>query len=232
MKISLRLSLVVALLCAAWSTVASASSMYLVQGIAGRNYSASSDPAFPVDVLLNDEVCYQHGLPFGSIAGPLTFNPGTYKVKISEANSLAPCTNTPLIETSVTIEPQSDVSAIITLNDAGTPMLETITNNLAPVPSGLGRLLLAQAANATTVEVVLKNTTTGKSYTYSVNSGALLDVELTPGTYSVAVMQGSTTLVPSTLVTLYPQSVALLYTIGQSSNNTVLLETRIIRAVV
>jgi hypothetical protein len=61
MKTSIRLTFALALLCALWNTAALASSMYLVQGIAGRDYAASTDPAFPLDVLLNDEVCYEHG---------------------------------------------------------------------------------------------------------------------------------------------------------------------------
>ncbi len=57
MKKYIRLTLALALLCAAMSTAALASSMYLVQGVPGRDYAAATDPAFPVDVLVNDEVC-------------------------------------------------------------------------------------------------------------------------------------------------------------------------------
>jgi len=90
MKNCLRLKFGLALLCAAFSTASFGSSMYIVQGIAGRNYAAATDPAFPVDVLLNDEVCYLHGLPFGTVQGPLTLFPGTYNLKISIANTARP----------------------------------------------------------------------------------------------------------------------------------------------
>ncbi len=107
MKKCIRATFVLALLCAALSTAMLASDnayLYLVQGIPGRDYSNSTDPQFPVDVLINDEICYEHGLAFGAIAGPLTLAPGSYDVKVSVANSLAPCSNTPLVDSTVTLE--------------------------------------------------------------------------------------------------------------------------------
>ena len=228
----IRFAFALVLLCAAMSTGALASSLYLVQGIPGRNYATSTDPAFPLDILLNDEVCYVHGLAFGSIAGPLTFLPGTYDVKVSIANTLVPCTNSPLIDNTVTIEAKSDYSAVLTLNEAGTPTLLTFRNNLSPVAANTARLVFAQAANSPAVQVILQNTATQKSYAYAVKPGALLSVSLPVGTYTVEVNEGTTTLVPSTTVFLNSQSVALLYAVGQASNDTVILETRILRDVI
>jgi len=232
MKSYVRLTLALAVLCAALSTASLASSMYFVQGIAGRNYSPDTDPAFPVDVLVNDEVCYVHGLPFGTILGPLTLEPGSYNVKVSLANSLAPWSSSPLIDRTVTIEPRSDVSAVFALNDTGTPVLLTFTNNFSPVNANMGRILLAQAAKAGPVQVILQNTATMKSYSYTVNRGALLDVSLPAGTYSLEVKLGTTTLVGSTFLNLYSQSATLLYTVGQASNDTVVLQTRTLRDVI
>src|SRR5579864_7327392 len=133
MRSYIRLTFGLALLCAAMSTASFASSMYIVQGLAGRNYSADTNPAFPLDLLLNDEVCYVHGLPFGNIQGPLTFFPGSYDVKVSIANTLAPCSNSPLIDTTVKIGAESDTSAVIALDSTGTPTLVTFTNNLTQI---------------------------------------------------------------------------------------------------
>ncbi len=232
MKACLRLAFALVLICAAMSTAALASSMYLVQGIAGRNYAAATDPAFPVDVLFNDENCSQHGLPLGGVVGPVTFFPGTYNVKISMANTLAPCSNSPLIDSEVTIDARSDISVVAALNDAGAPTLLTFTNTLTPVAANVGRVLFAHAADAPPVQVVLKNLTTMKTYTYTVNPGKLLDVNLPADNYSVAVNQGTTSLVAPANITLFSQSVNLLYGIGQSKNSTVVLETRILRDVI
>lgn len=228
----IRFAFALTVLCAAMSTGALASSMYVVQGIAGRNYAPVTDPAFPVDILLNDEVCYVHGLPFGSLSGPLTFSPGSYNVKVSIANTLAPCSNSPLIDHTVTIEEESDYSAVLTLTADGTPTLLTFKNNLSPVAANTARLLFAQAANSPAVQVILENTATKKLYTYAVNPGTLLNVTLPAGAYTVEINEGTTTVVSSTNVLLDSQSVALLYAIGQASNNTMVLESRILRDVI
>lgn len=72
MKHHIRLSFALALLCVVMSTAVFASdnaSLYVVHGIPGRDISETTDPAFPVDILLNDEVCNVHGLTFGTISG-------------------------------------------------------------------------------------------------------------------------------------------------------------------
>jgi hypothetical protein len=232
MKNCIRLAFALSVLFALLSTASFASSMYIVQGIAGRNYAVHTDPAFPVDVLLNDEVCYVHGLPFGNIQGPLTFEPGSYNVKVSIANSLAPCSNSPLIDRTVTIEAEKDMSAVIALNEDGVPTLLTFTNNLSPVAANSARLLFAQAANSPAVLVILQNTETKKLCTYSVNRGGLLDVDLPAGVYSVEINQGTTTLATQAQLFLDSQSATLLYAIGQASNDTVVLETRTLRDVI
>lgn len=232
MNTRIRLTFALALLCAAMSTAAFASSVYFVQGIPGRNASAATDPAFPVDVLINDEVCEQHGLPFGIIPNPLTLSPGTYDVKVSIANTLAPCTNAPLFERSVTVDARTDISLVAALNESGTPMLLTFTNDLKPVAANSARVLFAYAANGPAVQVVLTNTSTQKVSTYTVKQGGLLNADLPAGNYTVAVNQGTTSLVSATNITLFSQSASLLYGLGQATNNTFVLETRTLRDVI
>jgi len=234
MKNCVRLTLALALLCIASTAMLASDNayLYLVNGIPGHDYASSTDPEFPMDVLLNDETCYERGLTFGTIAGPLTFVPGTYDVKVSVANSLAPCSNAPLIDSSVTLDSAQNVSAVIALSSSGSPTLLTFTNKFSTVPSADGRILFAQAADAPAVQVILQNTSTMKLYTYSVNPGALLDEELPAGDYTVEINQGTTTLVPSTTVDLYSQSVTLLFAVGEAGNNTVSLETKTIRNVI
>lgn len=232
MKNCIRTVFALALLCAALSTASLASSLYIVQGIPGRDYATLTDPAFPVDILLNDEVCYVHGLAFGTVSGPLTFDPGTYSVKISIANTLAPCTNEPLIDRSITIAPESGYSAVIALNQAGTPDVLLFDNTMTPVAANSARIVLEQAANAPTLTVTLQNTSTQKTYTYTVSRGGLLNETLPAGFYTIEIAQGSTTLVPATPLTLYSQSATLLYSVGQSANNTVVLESRTLRDVI
>jgi hypothetical protein len=232
MKNCIRATFVLALLCTALSTASFASSMYIVQGIAGRNFATVSDPAFPVDILINDEACYARGIAFGTIVGPLTFLPGTYSVKVSIADSLAPCSNTPLIDTSVKIDAKTDVSAVLTLDADNTPTLLTFTNNLSPVTPNLSRVLFALGANSASVNVVFENTDTKKVSTFTVKAGGFLDVNLAAGAYTVAINEGTTQLVGPTTLFLSSQSVDLLYAVGQASNNTVVLEMKTLRDVI
>jgi hypothetical protein len=235
MKSCVRLTTALALLCVAMSTAMLASDnayMYLVNGIPGRDYSTSTDPQFPIDVLFNDEICYEHGLPFGTITGPLTFIPGSYDVKVSLANTLAPCSNSPLVDSTVTADGAQDVLAVVSLSETGTPTLVTFANAFSAVPANTGRVLFVQAADAPAVTVVFTNTTTMKTYTYTANPDALLNESFTPGTYTVQVNQGTTTLVPATTIELYSQSVTMLFAVGEASNNTVNLESKTVRNVI
>jgi hypothetical protein len=235
MKNCIRMTIGLAILCAAMSTAALASDnayMYLVHGVPGLDYAAGSDPEFPVDVLINDEVCYVRGLTFGSIQGPLTFAPGTYDIKISTANSLAPCTSSPIVDSTLTLESGKNVSAVFTLGSGATPKLATFINNFSAVSPNNGRILFALAADSPAVQVILENTSTKKLYTYLVNPSALLNVTLPSGVYTVEINEGTTTLVPSTTVVLYTQSATLLYAIGEANNNTLTMETKTVRNVI
>jgi Domain of unknown function (DUF4397) len=235
MKKSIRLTLALALLCTALSTAMLASdnaNMYLVQGIPGRDFSPATDPQFPVDVLVNDEICYERGLAFGIIAGPLTFVPGTYDLKVSVANSLAPCSNSPLIDSAVSLEADKDVSAVIALSETGAPTLLTFTNGFSPVAANMARVLFAHAADAPAVQVILQNTATMKLYTYAVEPDTLLKVTLPAGNYTVEINEGTTTLVPSTPLNLFSSSATMLFAVGEASNNTVVLETKTVRDVI
>jgi hypothetical protein len=234
MKNRIRFALALALLCAALSTAMSASDnayLYIVHGIPGRDYSTATDPTFPVDVLLNDEVCAVHGLTYGTIFGPETFAAGSYDVKISVANTLAPCSNSPIVDSTVTLSSGQNLSAVFDLSTAGSPTLQTFTNDFSTVSANYGRILFALAADSPAVQVTLQNTTTQKTYTYTVNPGSLLKENLPADTYTVEVTQGTTTLVPSTTIVLNSQSATLLYAVGESSNDFVDLETRNVKNV-
>lgn len=231
----IRVTFALALLCVALSTAALASDnayMYLVNGIPGRDYTTATDPTFPVDVLLNDVICYTHGLAYGTVLGPLTFTPGSYDVKVSVANSLAPCSNEPVIDTTVSLNSGQNVSAVLALSSTGTPELSTFTNLFTAVTPSEGRVLFALAADASAVQVSFQNTSTQKQYSYTVNPGTLLTEGLPAGNYTVTVTEGTTTLIPATGVDLFAQSVTMLFATGEASNGTINLETKTIRNVI
>ena len=61
--------------------------LYFVHGIPGRDVAANAEPTFPVDVPINDEVCYLHGFTFGGTNGPLTVPPGEYDTNSPSVDS-------------------------------------------------------------------------------------------------------------------------------------------------
>jgi hypothetical protein len=234
MKNRLRYTLALALLCAALTTAMSASEnayMYLVHGVPGRDYSTTIDPQFPVDVLINDEGCSVRGLAYGAIQGPLTFVPGTYDVKISVANSLAPCSNAPIVDSNVTLESGQNVSAVFVLNSSGVPDLVKFNNSFSTVSANSARIEFALAADSASVQVIFQSTTTKKQYTYSAKPDALLMATLPSGSYTVEVNQGTTTILPSTDVDLFSQSATLLFATGEASNSTVNLQIKTVKDV-
>ena len=235
MKHRIYLNLGLALLCTALSTAALASEnayLYLVHGVPGLDYSTTTDPQFPVDVLINDEVCYLHGFVVGSINGPLTLAAGTYDVKISVANTLAPCSNSPLVDSTIPLSAGKNVSAVFALDSTGAPTLETFNNLFSAVTANYGRILFALAADSPAVQVVFKNTATKQLSTYSVNPGSLMNASLAAGNYSVTVTEGTTTLIPATNLNVASQSVTLLFATGEASNNTVTLQSKTIKNVI
>jgi hypothetical protein len=235
MKNRICLILALAAICSVMSTAALAaenSYLYLVQGIPGLDYSPTTDPQFPIDVLVNDEVCYVHGLSFGTIDGPLTLAPGSYDVKISVANSLAPCSNSPLVDSTIPLGEAKDVTAVLALDSTGSPTLMTFTNNFSVITPNSARLSFALAADSPAVEVILENIGTKKTYTYSANPGTLINEPLPAGSYTIQVNQGTTVLVPATGLTLYSQSAAMIVATGEAANNTVTLQTKIVRNVI
>ena len=123
-------------------------------------------------------------------------------------------------------------SRFTTLSASGTPTLLTFVNSFSSVAVNTGRILFALAADSPAVQVIVQNTATLKLYTYSVNPGELLNVTLPAANYTVEVNQGTTTLVPSTAVTLYSQSATLFYALGETKNNTVDLVIKTVRNVI
>jgi hypothetical protein len=105
MKLRTRVVLQLAALCLALgasSFAADDAYLYIVHAVPGRDIADNLNPGLPVDILISGD-CLARGLTFGNITGPLSFSAGTYDVQISLANSLAPCTNTALIDSQVTL---------------------------------------------------------------------------------------------------------------------------------
>jgi Domain of unknown function (DUF4397) len=206
--------------------------LYVVHGITGRDVAATDNPNYPIDILLNNQVCAIKGLVFGATNPPLSLPAGKLDVKISLANTLSPCSNSPLIDDTVSLSANGNVSAVAALNGSGVPSLFTFTDSLAAVTAGDGRLIVAHAADApgfklTVTQLGVKDPIT---HTYTENPGKETTVNLPAGTYSLLATIG-TTAVPLGNVGLSDQTVSLVYVVGTASNNSLTLVVRQIRDV-
>ena len=217
----------------AYSFAANTAYLTIVHGIPGRDVADNLNPGFPIDVLINGDTCLPRNLAFGQSSGPFSFSPGTYEVLISEANTLAPCTNPPIITSRVTLNPGASVSVVPAISGTQ-PTLLPFTDNLAPVPPGNARFILAQAANApalqaTLTQLFIKNP---KTFTVTAGPGKQQSIGVPYGTYLVEITAvGSTTVLASEQIVLADQSANFTYAAGETANNSIALATKIVREV-
>jgi uncharacterized protein DUF4397 len=235
-RISLQLT-ALCLILTAVSFAADASSadasLYVVHGIPGRDVAADVNPALPVDLLLNDDVCSFRGLTFPGTSGPLTLPAGNYDIKISPANSLLPCSNPAEAETTVKLSAGGAATVALALSN-GSPTLFTFTDNLKTVPVNEGRITIANATDAGTLQVTLTQPIVKKPkiQKFTIAAGSEATVELPVGPYLLqATAGGGMTPLVNGVVTAENQSVELVYIVGSSTNNAVTLLSRLIRDV-
>jgi len=225
--------LAVLLLCLGASAFAANDAyLYIVHGIPGRDIADNLNPGLPVDILI-DGTCPQRGLTFGSTAGPLTLPAGTYDVQISMANTLAPCTNPPIIDSQVTLKPAASVSVVATISGTQ-PALLQFSDNLTPIAPGNSRFVFANSADAPALQAKLTQlfVKNPKTFTVTANPGAQIAIGVPAGTYLVQVVAaGSTTVLASQQIGLADQSATFAYAAGEAVNNSVGLVTRAIRDV-
>jgi hypothetical protein len=235
MKRRTRVALQLATLCvvlAAYGFAADNAYFYIVHGIPGRDIADNLNPGLPIDVLINGESCASRGLTFGSTIGPFSFSPGTYEVQISDANTLAPCTNSPFIDSQVTLTSGASLSAVAAIK-SGQPTLLQFTDNLSPVTPGNARFVFAQAADAGALparltQLLVKDP---KTFTVTAGPGKQQAINVPDGTYLVQVVAVGTTVLGSEQIGLADQSATFTYAAGEAANNSVRLINRTVQGV-
>ena len=234
MKLRTRAVLQLAALClllGAYGLAADNAYLYFVHGIPGRDIADNLNPGYPVDILLNGKDCLVRNFTFGNTDGPYTLAAGTYTVAISEANTLAPCSNTPVISSSVTLKPGDETVAVAAIS-TDQPILVTLPADLGSVVPGNGRFVFANVADAPELEATLTQlyVTSPQTFTVTATPGTENWIGIPAGTYSVQITEsGSSTVLTSENITLQDQSVTLAYATGEALNNTVGLVTKVVR---
>jgi hypothetical protein len=204
--------------------------LYFVHGIPGRDVAANAEPTFPVDVLINDEVCYLHGFTFGGTNGPLVLPPGQYDIKVSPANTFAPCTNAPSMESTVRLGAGQNFTAVVGLNDSG-PTLTTFSNPFQSVAPGQARISIAYAGQGTAVDLVIKAANSTKLHKYTLDPGQRKVITLPSGDYTIDATTVSGLTLASETIGLPDESVTLMFAVGNTGNQSLNLLNRTIRDV-
>ena len=236
MKRRIRVVMQLASLCfvlAAYGFAADNAYLYIVHGIPGRDIAENLSPGFPIDVLVNGGSCLERGLAFGSTSGPLSFSPGTYDVQISEANTLAPCTNPSIITAKVAMAAGASVTAVAAIS-GGEPALLQFAGNLTPVTPGYARFVLVQSADAGALQATLTElgVKDPKTFTISASPGKQQGINVPDGTYLVQVFaSGSTTVFATEQIEMADQTANFAYAVGEASNNSVGLINKTVRDV-
>ncbi len=221
------------LMLAAYGFAADDAYLYIVHGIPGRDIAENLNPGFPIDVLVNGESCLERGLAFGSTSGPLSFSPGTYDVQISEANTLAPCTNRSIITAKVALPAGASVTAVTAIS-SGEPTLLQFAENLTPVAAGFARFVFVQSADAGALRATLTqlDVKDPKTFTITASPGKQQGINVPEGTYLVQVAAaGSTIVLVSEQIEMDNQTASFTYAAGEASNNSVGLIGKIVRDV-
>jgi len=207
--------------------------LYIVHAIPGRDIAGTANPSFPVDVLINGETCIPRNAAYGTVYGPYSFSPGTYEVLISATNTLAPCTNPPIISSEVTLAGGASVSAVVAIS-GGQPALLPFTDNLAPVTAGDARFAFTNTADAPALQATLTQVGVAKPkvFTVTASPGKQEAINVPYGTYLVTVVaSGSTTVLATEEIVLANQSATFTYAAGESANSSVGLFNKTVLAV-
>ncbi len=128
----------------------------VLHGIPGRDVSPALDPELPVDVLVNDSVCLLSGFTFPNLAGPFTIPAGSYNIKISLANTLAPCGNDAVVDADVPVEAGENVTIAAYLTADGMPTAGKFVNDFSAPEAGDARIIAHHLAAAPTVDILAR----------------------------------------------------------------------------
>jgi len=234
MKIRIGVVLSLMVVCLAFSSLMFAADdayLYIVHGLPGRDVSASLDPALPVDILLNNDLCIERGTTFGLVVGPLALPSGQYNLKMGPANPFVPCSESPIVDTDVSLKAGQDVTAIAALDEKGQPTVLNFVNDLASVAEGQARVTLTNAGDAPVLQVTLQVVNSKQKYTYNVNPGKAVDATLPANEYTIEVAAKDSLLIPPQPILLTSVSATLVYAVGRADNGSLALVTKTIRGV-
>ena len=133
---------------------ANKAAVYLVHGLPGQDIGKTS--ALPVDITFND-VTRAKALKLAKVSAALSFDPGSYSVKVYEAGTGGMTGAIPLITATVVLGDAENATVIIHLSAAKKAALSKFTNDFSKVANGWARFIVHHTASGSTLGPCLLN---------------------------------------------------------------------------
>ncbi len=203
-------------------------SVYVVHGIPGADLEdvlgATLDPALPVDVLVNGQLCVLQGFTFGTIAGPLALPAGSYGLEIKPANTQSPCSAATLLSATATVEAGKNYSIVAHLTATGAPTITPFVNDVSRT-AGSSRVIAHHTANAPAVDITLARNRSPRSPSATLRNvvnGDQASPVFQPGNWqlTIAAAGGNPVVVDGAPLQFRPFKAYLVYAVGSLGNQT------------
>lgn len=190
--------------------------LYIAHAVSGRNISSATNPAFPIDVLVDGQVCIAKDEAFGEIRGPFTSAAGTYSFAVSMANTAAPCSNPAIYSVTADLSAGQTYYGILTLDGNNQVAAQLYQADFSSIPMGQSRVVVANSTNQNLTASLSGN----GSDSVDIGANSLQEANIPSGMYTGNVyLQGTSTAEAG------PESINLMsrdlyfYVLGGSANN-------------
>lgn len=185
------------------SFAANTASLYVVQGLPGRN----------VDVKIDGKTVAR-GVKTAAVVGPFTVGPGSRKVTFSDSGK-------ELLSRSFSAQARSSWDVVVHLPAGGStdPTVTVFRNDTSAVPRGKAELVVAHTATVPAADVRVN----GKVLFSNIANGQSLDLTVPVATYKVAITptgKKSPVYLGPVSLTVKGGAVNRVYALGDPNNNT------------
>lgn len=201
-------------------------SLLIVHGIIGSDLGAGYLPGLPINVKIDGTCVTPQPVSFGTALGPYPLPTGAHTVKISLANTTAPCSNVAILTGHAGLSASDQYALVAAESTSGTPTTELFDlTEETPVSPGSARAVIFHTADAPAVDVTLTNVDTKGVYMYSnITPGSRRAGGIPPFTpYNIRVYPTGTNTVVAGPIGFNPadRAVEALFVVGNAANSSV-----------